>query len=308
LVMSFSSTTNGFVVTTDTRFLYDGWNVIAEFNFIPQTSSFILSASYAWGLDLSGTETGAGGVGGLLLTAVSSTSTGLNNIVTSQQRVLAPLFDGNGNVLAYAVCSTGQVLARYEYDPFGKLLIKDEDTSVAGRLHHQFSTKYCDAETGLSYYGYRYYSAELGRWVSKDPIAEKGGINLYAMCSNDALSMIDPDGRTAGYVFAGAAGVCALPYVIAAHVLYSEDKTKHCWVSCMISRQCGIAVSAAGGVVKELRDLLLAQGLDDSLADMAANANGYVCAGAECSIPLVGMVTRWFRDSCEDCCKSHGYD
>lgn len=52
-------TLNG--VTTTTRYLYDGWNLIATLN--PQSS---LLASYLWGNDLSGTPQGAGGVGGLL--------------------------------------------------------------------------------------------------------------------------------------------------------------------------------------------------------------------------------------------------
>ncbi|MEQ1933827.1 MAG: RHS repeat-associated core domain-containing protein [Fimbriimonadaceae bacterium] len=189
VVNSFSSTTNGFVVTTDTRFLYDGWNVIAEFTFIPQTSSFILSASYAWGLDLSGTETGAGGVGGLLFVSLYSLST--TNPELSTTTTLSPAYDGNGNILAYLNCPSGTVQARYEYDPFGKLLIKDEDTSVVGRLHHQFSTKYCDAETGLSYYGFRYYRPEDGRFVGRDPIGERGGINLYGMVANNALNRRD---------------------------------------------------------------------------------------------------------------------
>ena len=43
----------------------------------------------------------------------------------------------------------------------------------------RFSTKYWDDETGLGYWGYRYYQPGVGRWASRDPIAEKGGRNLY---------------------------------------------------------------------------------------------------------------------------------
>ncbi|MFN0138230.1 MAG: RHS repeat-associated core domain-containing protein [Phycisphaerae bacterium] len=63
----------------------------------------------------------------------------------------------------------------------------------------RFSTKYFDAETGLSYYGYRYYSARLGRWLSRDPIGEAGGVNLYGFVLNsppnffEALGLF-PDG------------------------------------------------------------------------------------------------------------------
>ncbi|MBL9118206.1 MAG: RHS repeat-associated core domain-containing protein, partial [Verrucomicrobiaceae bacterium] len=55
----------------------------------------------------------------------------------------------------------------------------------------RFSTKYTDPETALVYYGFRYYSAELGRWLNRDPIGEDGGINLYGMVGNDAVNEID---------------------------------------------------------------------------------------------------------------------
>ena len=56
-------------------FLYDGWNLIAEFTMNLQTSSFNLHTSYEWGLDISGSMTGAGGVGGLLVERIHATTT-----------------------------------------------------------------------------------------------------------------------------------------------------------------------------------------------------------------------------------------
>lgn len=58
----------------------------------------------------------------------------------------------------------------------------------------RFSTKYQDDESDLVYYGYRYYSASTGRWVSRDPKEEKGGINLYALVKNKPVSAYDPLG------------------------------------------------------------------------------------------------------------------
>jgi hypothetical protein len=55
--------------TTDRRFLYDGWNLIAEFDANATNSTLALVRSYTWGLDLSGSMQGAGGVGGLLWTS-----------------------------------------------------------------------------------------------------------------------------------------------------------------------------------------------------------------------------------------------
>jgi RHS repeat-associated protein len=55
----------------------------------------------------------------------------------------------------------------------------------------RFSSKYTDAATGLVYYGYRSYSPQLGRWISRDPIEERGGTNLYGMVGNDAVNAVD---------------------------------------------------------------------------------------------------------------------
>ena len=42
-----------------------------------------------------------------------------------------------------------------------------------------------------NHYNYRYYSPELGRWLSRDPIGEKGGVNLYNMCANNCIQRTD---------------------------------------------------------------------------------------------------------------------
>lgn len=57
-----------------------------------------------------------------------------------------------------------------------------------------FSTKYQDVESGLLYYGYRWYNPSTGRWLSRDPIAEKGGVNLYGFVGNDAINHFDAQG------------------------------------------------------------------------------------------------------------------
>ena len=55
----------------------------------------------------------------------------------------------------------------------------------------RFSSEYCDTETDLIYYNYRYYSPELGSWLSRDPIEEKGGLNLYGFVGNDGVNKWD---------------------------------------------------------------------------------------------------------------------
>lgn len=83
----------------------------------------------------------------------------------------------------------GTIAARYEYDPFGKTIFAEG--VMASENHYRFSTKYQDTETGFYYYGYRYYDAEMGRWINRDPIAENGGINVYEFVFNNANSFID---------------------------------------------------------------------------------------------------------------------
>ena len=61
---------------------------------------------------------------------------------------------------------------QYEYGPFGELT---RATGPMAKLNpFRFSTKYQDDESDLIYYGYRYYNGSTGRWLSRDPINEKG--------------------------------------------------------------------------------------------------------------------------------------
>jgi len=96
--------------------------------------------------------------------------------------------DGNKNVIAL-YDTDGILMASYSYGPFGQLL------SASGPLAQinpfRFSSEYFDDETDLVYYNYRYYSPRLGRWLSRDPIGETGGLNLYGMLGNDAVNVWD---------------------------------------------------------------------------------------------------------------------
>jgi RHS repeat-associated protein len=48
-----------------------------------------------------------------------------------------------------------------------------------------------DIASGVTYYGFRYYDPVTGRWPSRDPIGEQGGLNLYGMVGNDAINNYD---------------------------------------------------------------------------------------------------------------------
>jgi RHS repeat-associated protein len=155
-----------------TLYLYDGWNCVAEY------SGTTLTKTRLWGTDLSGTPQGAGGVGGLLVES---------QISNSQISNFFPTYDGNGNISEY-LDSTGQVTAHFEYDPFGNTVV---NTDTSNQFAYRFSTKPIGIATGLYYYGYRYYDPLTGRWPSRDPIEEEGGVNLYGFVGNDGVNKWD---------------------------------------------------------------------------------------------------------------------
>lgn len=97
--------------------------------------------------------------------------------------------------------STGAVRARYDYDPYGRI------TKVSGDLEADFGFTgfYRHQASGLNLTMYRAYDADLGRWLSRDPIEEEGGLNLYAYVNSSPFIQIDPAGLSAVGTIAGAA-------------------------------------------------------------------------------------------------------
>lgn len=162
----------------DTTYLFDGWNMVVEAD---ANNANATLRTYVWGTDLSGSRTGAGGVGGLLW---------VNNV---QSGLIAGIqfaaYDGNDNVTGLFAASDGSNTARYEYGPFGEPLRLTGTLAKANPV--RWSTKVTDDEGGLVYYGYRYYNPSMGRWLSRDPIGERGGLNRYGFVNNQPSIAVD---------------------------------------------------------------------------------------------------------------------
>ncbi len=152
---------NGALVN-DSRFVRDGFLSLQE-----RDGSNNVVREYLWGQNM------GGGIGGLL------------NLTQSGQDY-SYLYDGKGNVTA-VIGSAQAVAATYTYDTFGNLMTK------TGTLNqpYQFSTKLYDEKTGLSYYGYRFYSPAIGRWITRDPLGEAGGMNLYGFVGGNPVEWVD---------------------------------------------------------------------------------------------------------------------
>jgi RHS repeat-associated protein len=94
------------------------------------------------------------------------------------------------------VNNSGSIVARYDYDPYGRR------TKLSGAFDSDFgfTGHYYHVPSGLHFAPFRAYSAELGRWISRDPIGESGGINLYGYVAASPVSMWDPLGLEASLV------------------------------------------------------------------------------------------------------------
>ncbi|HCE42360.1 MAG TPA: hypothetical protein DET40_02285 [Lentisphaeria bacterium] len=167
----YSWVNNAWQVSKVEKYAWDGWNCIAKFN-----ASNALLESYLWGEDLSGSLQGAGGVGGLL--AVSGSS-----------GTYIPAYDGNGNVMAYVDASNGNKVAEFEYDAFGRTIVKAG--VKADDMTYRFSTKEYEPNSGLILFETRPLNTDTGRWLSRDSIEEKGGNNLYGFLDNNPLNSVD---------------------------------------------------------------------------------------------------------------------
>jgi RHS repeat-associated protein len=94
----------------------------------------------------------------------------------------------------------GSVVARHDYLPFGE----ETAPNAADNINQKFTGKERDQETGIDYFGARYYGGALGRFTSPDPIS--GTVlhilnpqrwNMYAYAVNNPLAFVDPDGQDA---------------------------------------------------------------------------------------------------------------
>ena len=72
--------------------------------------------------------------------------------------------------------------ALYEYRPYGGLVTSEGNMAQENKF--RFSCEYMDDELGLIYYNYRHLNPHDGRWISRDPIMEQGGWNLYSYIYN----------------------------------------------------------------------------------------------------------------------------
>ena len=179
----------------ETRYIYDGMRVIQE-----RDSSNTPTVAYTRGNDLSGSLEGADGIGGLL-----GRSHGYSSGTWSTHNHYHA--DGNGNV-TFLVNSGQTAEAWYRFDPYGRTMAQSATALTTENLY-RFSSKEIHAQSGMYYYGFRFYDPNLQRWPNRDPRGERDGfegingirvpkasevLNLFIFVANNPLNAIDPFG------------------------------------------------------------------------------------------------------------------
>ena len=95
---------------------------------------------------------------------------------------------------SYITDREGRITQHTEYIAFGEVLFEEHSTSTT--MPYLFNGKELDSETGLYYYGARYYDPRVSLWLNVDPLAEKyPNISPYTYVANNPINAIDPDGR-----------------------------------------------------------------------------------------------------------------
>ncbi len=169
---------SGSTVLEDTKFIWVGWQLIAELDGLNINGSGAgnVKRSYAWGIDAMGTLGGAGGTGALLMIREDNAG----------PRYL-PIYDNRQNVRGY-LDESGNIVAAYEYTAFGETVASGGSYTTAPI---RYASLYQDSETGMYYHHHRYYHPGFGRFINRDPIGAAGGLNLYAYVGNGAPNRWD---------------------------------------------------------------------------------------------------------------------
>ena len=95
---------------------------------------------------------------------------------------------------SYITNLDGEVAQHIEYVPFGEVFIEERNNTW--NTPYLFNAKEFDEETGMYYYGARYYEPRLSLWISVDPMEEKyPNIGGYVYCVNNPVKFVDLDGR-----------------------------------------------------------------------------------------------------------------
>ncbi|KAG4442598.1 hypothetical protein IFR05_001928 [Cadophora sp. M221] len=145
--------------------------------------------------------------------------------------------------------ANGKILTYEEYSPYGSTTYQAADPGLELPKRYRFSGKERDEETGLAYFGARYYAPWLARWASTDPKGTAGGLNTYEYASSNPVKFVDPDGKEPKWmqgvrnVANGLAEKAGMPIKVIENIAKGID-AQHLY---------GQALEHAGPVIKQVK-------------------------------------------------------
>jgi RHS repeat-associated protein len=105
--------------------------------------------------------------------------------IETEEGVFAPIHNIQGNIVKLVNMRTKNIVKLQSTDVFGVGLQKEI-------IPWQYKSKHFDSETKLVYFGGRYYSPELMKWITRDPLKQCSDLHNY--CFNDPVNYHDPTG------------------------------------------------------------------------------------------------------------------
>ncbi len=154
-------------------YVHSGVNIIAD---LDENKELLRSYSYAPGYDNI-----------ISMTTYGDSETNTYFYIRNHNNSVVALVDENGNIAeSYTYTAYGEVTV---FDSNGNEL---EQSALGNR--YTFQGREIDYTTGLYNFRARWYDAETGRWLFKDPIGINGGLNQYVFCGNNPVMFVDPEG------------------------------------------------------------------------------------------------------------------
>jgi RHS repeat-associated protein len=144
-------------------------------------------------------------------------------------QAFAPIHDLRGNLAALVDCERGEIAEFYRTSSFGERLAynKEGELQAQEKTPWGFASKRFDPESGLTYFGCRYYDRELGRWLTPDPSGFSDGPNLYGYALNNPYRFGDHFGLASVHITYYASPQCT----VASHFIQTSTRESDLFTS-----------------------------------------------------------------------------